>query len=450
MRLTRLALAAASVLLASNAQAGALLDLYQRAVTNDKTLQAASFQRDAALQAKPAAFSAFLPQIGAQASYVMQDSSSTYSTSRFGSPMPVTITQDQGSDDINLALSATQALFNWEALKRLKQADNQIALAETAYRGAQQQLLLRVTQAYFNVLAARDFVTFAGAENQAVARQLDQSQQRFQVGLSAITDVQEAQARFDLTEAQKIDAALQLSSAERALAEITGSVSNTVQPVAPSFPLGGPDPQDPSTWVEAAKSNNLQLLASRLTAAIAEDDIKIARAKHLPTVSLEGGYRRSDGDFESNGVSSPTKSDGTEIGLIARIPIYNGGVIESGVKSAVATYEQRVREFESTSRLVERQTGDAYQNVMAGISRVKAFEAAVKSAKTALEASQVGLQVGARTSIDVLNAQREVSNAERNYASARYNYLISIISLKLSAGRLNEADLAEIDRLLAQ
>ena len=456
MRLTRLALAAAALLAVPAAQAGALLDIYQKALTSDQTLQAASFQRDAALQARPLALSAFLPQIGGQASYTLQDGSSERSASEFGDTSGVTFKTDQSSDARALSLSLSQAVFNWEALKRLKQSDNQVALAETGYRAAAQQLVLRVAQAYFNVLAARDFTSFAETENKAVSRQLEQSQQRFEVGLSAITDVQEAQARFDLTVAQKIDAETQLTSAERVLAEITGLPENRVAAVIEDFPLGGPDPASPEQWVEAAKANNLNVLSSRLIAAIAEDDIKIARARHLPTVALEGGYSNSSGNTEtttsSRGQSvteeSPTKSDGTRIGIVARIPIFSGFAVRTGVRSATATYEQRVREFASTTRVAERQTGDAYQGVVAGISRVKALKAAVKSAQTALEASQVGLQVGARTSIDVLNAQREVSNAQRNYSLARYNYLLSVLSLKLSAGRLLESDLAEIDRLL--
>ena len=452
MRLTRIAVAALALAAASSAQAGALLEVYKKAQFNDKTLQAAGFQRDAALQARPLAISAFLPQLGGQAGYTYQDSESSYSSSRFGSPAPVTVNQKSNGKSRNLSLSLTQALFNWEALRRLQQSDSKVALAETGYRAASQQLVLRVAQAYFNVLAAQDFVQFAEAENKAVERQLEQSKQRFEVGLSAITDVQESQARYDITVAQKIDAETQLSSAHRALAEITNSADDAIVPVVDDFPLAGPDPLAPQQWVDAAKTSNLAVLSARLTAAIAEGDVKIAGAKHLPTVNIEGGYSNDHGNNTTfsgrSGSNSPTKSDGTQIAVIARLPIFSGGAIEAGRHAANSTWQQRLAELDSASRTAERQTGDAYQGVISGISRVKALKQAVKSTQTALEASQVGLQVGARTSIDVLNAQREVSNAQRNYAQARYNYLLSVLSLKLYAGRLGEADLAEIDRLL--
>lgn len=453
MRLTRLALAALALAAAQTAEAGALLDAYNKAQSNDRTLQAAAYQRDAALQAKPLALSAFLPQLGGQASYTYTDSENSFSDSRFAGSGANTITQTSNSQERGLSLSLSQAVFNWEAFKRLQQSDGTIALAETGYRAASQQLVLRLAQAYFNVLAAQDFVSFAEAENKAVERQLEQSKQRFEVGLSAITDVQEAQARFDITVAQKIDADTQLASAHRALAEITNSPDDAIVPVAEDFPLAGPDPLSQQAWVDAAKASNLNILSARIRAAIAEDDVRIAAAKHLPTVSVEGGYANNDSSNATfttsrGGSRSPVTSSGSQIAVVARLPIFSGGAIEAGRKAAKATALQRFTELESASRTAERQTGDAYQGVMSGIARVKALKQAVKSTQTALEASQVGLQVGARTAIDVLNAQREVSSAQRNYAQARYNYLISVLTLKLSAGRLGEADLAEIDRLL--
>ena len=451
MRLNRIAaacsIALATSLAASPAQANALLDAYQKALSNDKTLQAAEFQRDALLEARPQARAAYLPQIGAQGSITQQDSNSTFSSAQFGAGNS-SQTQSTKSTKNAYSVSLTQALFNWEAIQRLRQSTDQIALAETSYRAAQQTLILRVAQAYFNVLAAADNLQFSIAENTAVGRQLEQSKQRFDVGLSAITDVQEAQSRYDLTVAQQIDADTALASAKRVLTTITAS-DDALTGLREDLPLTGPDPDTPATWIEAARRDNLSVLAARLVADIAKTDIKAVRAKHLPTLSIEAGYSSSDAsDTKINGNSAPSTNDGTSVALVARLPIFAGGAVQSGVRAASSTYAQRTAEFENATRTAERQTGDAYQGVLAGISRVKAYKQAVLSTKTALEASEVGLQVGARTSIDVLNAQREVSNAERTYSRARYDYLLAILSLKQSAGRLNEADLAEIDRVL--
>lgn len=456
MRLTRYAVALAAGCCATAAQANALLDVYQQALANDKTFQAAQFQRDAAVQAKPLAMANLLPQIGAQGSYTEEKSNSSYSLARFGSTTSGTVDQESDGNTTAYSVSLTQAIFDWSSIQKLRQSTDQVALAETSYRASQQDLILRVATAYFNVLAAADTLRFSQAENQAVGRQLEQSKQRFEVGLSAITDVQEAQARYDLTVASLITAETALSSARRVLAETTGGTDQASGAVPEDMPLAGPDPQTPATWIEAARKDNLSVLAARLQTEIAKKDIQIARAGHLPTLSLQAGYNNSSGDSTITTMAggttstsdSPQDSDGTSIGLVAKLPLFAGGAVRANVKAASSTSSQRQALLESATRTAERQTGDAYQGVLSGIARVKAYKQAVISSKTALEASEVGLQVGARTSIDVLNAQQQLYSAERDYARARYDYLLSVLQLKANAGRLAEADLAEIDRLL--
>ena len=447
------ACAALAFVLPATAQANALLELYEQARGNDKTLLAAQYQRDAALEAKPQARAAFMPQINGRASYTRQESERSFSAAQFGGPPGATVSQENENKERDFSLSLSQALFNWEAIQNLRKADDQVALAETGYRAAQQDLILRVAAGYFNLLAASDTLRFAEAENKAVERQLEQFKQRFEVGLSAITDVQEAQARYDLTVALKINAETALTSARRVLTEITGNADPRVAAVPENFPMPGPDPLTPATWADAARRDNLNVLAARLQAELAGADVKLAYSRHMPTLSLEGGYSDSSGDFTSQtggdpSSTSPQESKGSQLALIARVPIFAGGAIRSGVRAATATANQRQAQLESAARTAERQTGDAYQGVLAGVARVNAFKQAVLSSKTALEASEVGLSVGARTSIDVLNAQQQLYAAQRDYARARYDYLLSVLQLKLSAGRLGDADLAEIDRLL--
>lgn len=448
MRLNRFAVALAAGFCATTAQANALLDVYQQALANDKTYAAAQFARDAALQARPLARAALLPQLGAQGTYTRNDNERSFSTEEFGVPGG-TVTQETESNTKAWSVSLTQALFDWAAIQRYQQSGDQLALAETGFRAAQQDLILRVATAYFNVLAAADTLRFSQAENQAVGRQLEQSKQRFEVGLSAITDVQEAQARYDLTVASLITAETSLASARRVLAETTGGTDEATAAVPEDVPLAGPDPQTPATWIEAARKDNLNVLSARLQGEIAKKDVRIARSGHLPTLSLGASYTDNDAsDTQIDGVDSPSESKGNAIQLIARLPLFAGGATQANVRAAASTSSQRQAQLESAVRTAERTTGDAYQGVLSGIARVKAFKQAVVSSKTALEASEVGLQVGARTSIDVLNAQQQLYAAERDYARARYDYLLSVLQLKQSAGRLGEADLAEIDRLL--
>ena len=456
MRLNRFVAALAAGFCATTAQANALLEVYGQALANDKTFSAAQFGRDAALQARPLAIANLLPQIGGQGSLTRTDSTNSGTDADFGGTGSASFTQDRESDARAYSVSLTQSVFDWSVIQKLRQSTDQVALAETGFRAAQQDLILRVATAYFNVLAASDTLRFSQAENQAVGRQLEQSKQRFEVGLSAITDVQEAQARYDLTVASLINAETALSSARRVLAEISGGTDQAAAAVPEDVPLAGPDPQTPATWIEAARKDNLNVLSARLQAEIARKDVSIARAGHLPTLGIQAGYSNSSADVTttttSGGLSgtstSPSDSDGTSIALVAKLPLFAGGAVRASVKAASSTSSQRQAQLESAVRTAERTTGDAYQGVLAGIARVKAFKQAVLSSKTALEASEVGLQVGARTSIDVLNAQQQLYAAERDYARARYDYLLSVLNLKLAAGRLGEADLAEIDRLL--
>lgn len=416
------------------AQANELLRLYQQALQSDTQLQAAAAARDAAKQANPQAFAALLPQINAgyQVSKTFDDTRSSTGFSFKG-------------DYISRGLSLTldQALYNQEAFVRLRQSDTRGALADASYRNTQQTLALRVTTAYFNLLAAADSLRFAEAEREAVERSLEQARQRFEVGLSAITDVQEAQARYDLTVAQKIQAEQVLASTRESLSEIVGPVPVAIAPLIDTIPLRNPMPDDVAAWVRAALENNPNLVSAQLQAEIAEKDIEIGRSGHYPTLGLQAQV--TEGEQGGRFSSEQTQES---ISLQLRVPIYAGGAVSSRVDAARSVHKQRQAELEAARRQAERQTKDAYQGVLTGIALVKAQKQAVVSNVTALESSEVGLQVGARTAIDVLNAQRELYRAQRDYSRARYDYLLNVLRLKLAAGRLDEPDLAEIDVLL--
>lgn len=440
MRFTRLAFCA--LLLSGAAHANDLLVVYDQALDNDTTLQAAGHQRDALLEATPQARAGYLPQIAG--GYAYSRSHQELDTSPSPCNPPAATTKCTFNDKTRgLTLTLNQTLFNWQAIQQIRQADDQVAIAETSYRAAQQDLLLRVAQAYFNALSAADSLRSTEAENKAVERQLEQAKKRFEVGLSAITDVQDAQARYDLTVAGIIAAQQALDSAKEALAVITGTLPQKLVPLQDDIPLPAPDPTNVGDWVSAARENNLAIIGSRLSADAARKGIEVARSGHLPTLGLQDQY--TDG---SQGGRFAADQKQNSIGLQLSVPIYSGGFVQSSVRAATATHEQRMSEFEGQKRQVDRQTRDAYQGVLAGAARVKALKQAVLSNTTALQASETGLEVGARTAVDVLNAEQLLYAAQRDYYRSRYDYLYSVLALKAAAGRLNVGDLEEIDRLL--
>lgn len=431
------------------AQANDLMRVYDLAVQNDATYRAAQFARDAAIEAKPQARAALLPQVSGGFSYGYVETNGSVQQTEVdpsGNPIIVDRSIDNSGTDETLSLTLNQSIFSLESWRRLQQADRQVALAQAQYRSEEQGLALRTAEAYFGVLGALDNLRSAQAEKTAVDRQLEQARKRFEVGLSAITDVQEAQARYDLTVATELQAQQALSESREALNEITGTPAGVVATLQDDIPLPAPNPDSADRWVEAALDGNLDLLAAQLNYDIAVRSVQAAKAGHLPTLGLQGGYR----DNTSEAGSFPQNTESSSVAATLTVPIFAGGLTQSNVRQAIATREQRDAQREGAARLVERNTRDAYQGVVTGAARVKAFKQAVVSSRTALEASETGLEVGTRTAVDVLNAQQQLYAAERDYLQSRYDYLLSVLRLKAAAGRLTERDLQEVDRLLIE
>lgn len=418
------------------AQANELLRVYDLALKNDTALDAAGNARDAALEVKPQALAPLLPQVGAGYS-----KSKTYDDTTSSNPLLGNGKSDYNTS--NLSLSLNQSVFDLSAFQTLSRSNDQAALAVAAYRAAEQGLALRTAQAYFNVLASTDNLRSSEAQKQAVEQQLEQSQKRFEVGLSAITDVQEAQARHDLAVALVIADQQVLSSSKESLSEITGGPIATLAMLQEDFPLPSPDPVNVENWVTSAEAGNYDVLIAGLTAEIARKTVNIAWSKHLPTLGLQGQYSDSE-----RGGNSAVEQTQKSVGALLSVPIFSGGATQSVIRQADYTYQQRLAELEGKKRSVQSQTRNAFQGVLTGAARVKALKQAVLSSTTALDASQMGLQVGARTSIDVLNAQQQLYSAQRDYAKSRYDYLLNVLNLKAAAGKLSVRDLAEIDRLL--
>ena len=425
-------------LIAPAAYAVDLVDIYRLALTSDPVYQAAGAGNRAAQELKPQARAQLLPDVNlsAGASKNFLDARESNSVSRLGS-------DDFSSNEYSLTLS--QPVFRRDLFIQLGQADDRIDQADTEYAFAQQELILRAAQRYFDVLRAEDTLTFARSALEAFEQQLRQSRQRFEVGLIAITDVEEAQAGFDLATAEVIAAENQLDVAREALREVTGEYHRNLEGLSERLALVAPEPADIDRWTAIALKQNLRLTATRFSSDIARDEIRRQSAGHLPTLDIVGSYGRED---STGGFSGGSEFEQSAIGLQLNVPLYQGGLIVSRTREARHLYQQSVDQVEEQRRAVQRQTRDAYLGVISGISRVQALEQAVRSTESAKAAIEAGFQVGTRTSVDVLDAERDLFAAKRDLAAARYDYIINTLTLKQAAGTLSQDDLRLINAWL--
>ena len=431
--------------------AASLLEIYQQALQSDPLIHEAEARRLATEEATPQARSLLFPQIQANAGWSTVDSSGNQlvvDTTGFNSA-PF----EADSTNKNWDIGLTQTIFRWDQVVGLKQAGKRVAQAGADYEAAQQDLIIRVAARYFDVLGAEDILTSIHADRLAIARQLEQAKQRFEVGLIAITDVQESQAAYDQSIADEIGAKRSLATSREFLREITGQYVDSLSAPVEELPLPSPNPADEASWIDQAMAQNLQLVSSRLGEEVARHEISFRRTGHYPTVDLVAGRRYNEtvgesqlGPFPVSPIDSDSTSD--TIALRFNLPIFQGGRVSSRVREAVYLHRASMEQLQRVSRETERATRDAYLGVLAEISRVKALKQAVASSRTALEATQAGFDVGTRTIVDVLDSQRALYIAITNYYRSRYAYLGNVLLLKQAAGSLQVQDLEEIDRWL--
>lgn len=452
---------AVSSLYAVPAGAENLMDVYRMATTSDPLLKEAAANRLATLEAKPQARAGLLPNISLFGSYDDQNSDGQFSNFDIdpvtGDPITVPVNTEGDSNSLIYTFSVQQPLFRWDRWIALRRADKTLAQAEATFAAAEQDLAVRVTQAYFAALAARDSLDAETLNKEAIKRQLEQNETRFEVGLIAITDVLESRAAYDQSVASEIAAKRQLSLAIENLREIVGERVDDLVAPGTDLPLENPNPADEEAWVEMANMQNLNLEASRIAVEIAQDDVRAQRTGHYPTVDLVLNRREVDTDGTSSSstggrapVNRPNDQDSTNdsISLQFSVPIYSGGAVSSRVRQAVYNKQAAQQRLERIARETERATRDAYLSVLAEISRVKALAEAVKSSETALSATEAGFDVGTRTSVDVLNSRRDLLQAQVNFYVSRYDYLVNLVNLKRAAGTLSGADLQEISNWL--
>jgi outer membrane protein len=446
-----------------------LLTIFDQAVVNDPLVREAEFTRKATREAKPQAWSLYLPQIGGQWTRGKSEESTNNLFPRLvetdpDDPSSPIVIQQQAQvgtsepEDERWNLQLTQSIFNWGQLVGLKQAGRVVAQADADYGVAQQDLAVRVATRYFDVLAAQDNVQAQQASVDAISRQLEQAEKRFEVGLIAITDVQEARAARDTAAADLIASKRQLATAQEFLREITDMQYAVLATPRATMPLQMPEPADPQKWVEASMEQNLSLTSSRLGADIARDDVRVAFGGHLPQVDLIVGKDHFERDaietfgpipergFPGGSAASTQDQDTDQsISLQVTVPIWSSGGTHSRVKQSEYRWQAAKQRLERVSRETERTARDAYLGVNSEISRVQALKQALESSATALRATEAGYDVGTRTAVDVLAARQNLVAAQTAYSRSRYDYMLNVLRLKQAAGILDRTALEDMN-----
>lgn len=415
-----------------------LFEVYQLAAKSDPQYREAEAAYRAKLEARPQALSQLLPDVSlsANTAWNEQTISSAFS---FGTPSNGNTT---GFNSHGYQLNLSQPLFRWDRYLQYQQADSIIQQSNAELLAAKQDLIVRVSESYFNLLAAYDNLDFARAEKLALSRQLDQAKQRFEVGLTAITDVQEAQAGYDRAVASEIAAENNIDNTREVLREIIGIYLTDYSPLGASMPLVTPEPDDIDEWTTMAQEQSLSVIASEFAVDTAREEIRIRQAGHFPTVDLSagGGYNKSGGRFGASKIHT------TDVGIQVNVPLFKGGYVTSRTREAVELLNQQLLRLEQARRSVQSDTRQAYLGVISGISQVKAFKQALVSSETALQATEAGFEVGTRTAVDVVASQQTLLQARRDYAQSRYNYVLDTLRLKRATGILSSDDLTAMDQ----
>lgn len=414
-----------------------LLNILEMAKTSDPQYLQVEAAKMATLEQRPQAISQLLPSVNLSANTIGSDQ-------RISSSFNPSGQNEVSFNSHGYSLSINQPIFRGDRWVSLKQANSRILQAEAELDAALQELMTRVAESYFNVLSANDTLAFAKAEKRSLSRQLDQAKQRFEVGLTAITDVQEAQAGYDRAVAQEIAAENDVDNTREALREITNVYLNDVAPLVSELPLLEPEPNRIEDWTETALNQNLQVIAALHGVDTARQEIKRQMAGHLPTLDLVANkdFNTSGGRFGDNKLHSES------FGLELNVPIFQGGFVNSRVRESRQRLEEQLQRLEQARRQAHRLTRQSYLGVISGISQVKALKQVVISSETALQATLAGFEVGTRTAVDVVAAERVTSQARRDFARAKYDYLLNTLRLKQAAGTLSNEDMALVNQWL--
>ncbi|MBZ0104864.1 MAG: TolC family outer membrane protein [Sulfuricella denitrificans] len=426
-----------TTIFAPGVEAADLMDIYRDALANDAALASARAAYLAGQEKLPQGRALLLPSLDLGASTIWnKEEVQARGTG---------ITTDYNYNASGAKLTLMQPIYRRQNWAIYEQGKLQSAAAEIQYAAAQQGLILNVAQAYFDVLLAQDNLSLAGAQKKAIQEQLDQAKMSFEVGTTTITDTHEAQARFDLANASEIAALNDLEIRQRVLEKILGKLPGPLASLAVELSLQSPEPNDIGKWVEAAEQDNLLVQAKRASAEIANQEVERTRAGHHPTLDLVATYGENGftgGRFGAYDAKAAT------IGLQLGLPLYQGGAASSRVREAIANQEKARQDLSLEVRQSALSTREAYLGVTSGAAQIRALEQALVSSQSSLDSTRLGLEVGVRTNVDVLNAQQQLFSAKRDLYKARYAYLISRLKLKSAAGTLAEDDLQKVNQWL--
>ena len=416
-------------------QAQSLVDLYQSAQAYDAAIQSARSQYEATLARAEQSRAGLLPTVGLSASMsrTFIDANVRVPSTAFGA---------QGA-----TVSASQPLYRPVNRLTFEQGQKSIIIGQAALQSAEQDLIVRVSQAYFDVLAAQDAVTFVDAQKTAVAEQLAAAKRNFEVGTSTITDTREAQARYDLVIAQEIAAANDLMVKRIALDRLVGKEGTTPSPLAPPVALPALQPTTVEEWVTQAIDNHPQLRQAALALEVAQLETRKAQAGEKPTLDLNGSYAMTHNDGSSSS-RADSRTNVATIALAFNLPLFSGYAVQNRIKEALALEDKARTDLEAARRTVAQATRAAFFGVLSGQGQAKALEAAEASSQSALDANKLGYQVGVRINIDVLNAQSQLYQTKRDLARARYDVLVGGLRLRLANGSLTAQDLERINAIL--
>lgn len=436
------AMIAALMLPAAQAQGEGLMEVYEKALSYDSDLGAARAARQAREAAVDESRAPLLPQVDAfgESAYTERN----------------TMDGDTTSHEYGVQLS--QPLFRANAWYGFQASEAQSRVAAAELSRAEQGLILEVAEQYFNVLRARDELDTARAQEAALRRQWEQARERYEVGLVATTEVEEARAGYDASRSQRIAAESQLDIERQTLARLTGQFPQSLDRLETGFPIDSPRPDDPDAWAETAMEQNWELRAQQLSVEASREQLSAARSEHLPTLDLSASVRRQhqDNDFDQTGAGPGApgfdedypRTDAT-IGLSLNVPLYSGGGTQAGVRRVRAETDQSQRELDTVRRNVRLDARSLFRQITTNIQTLNAQRQTIVSSRSALDATRAGYDVGTRNIVEVLDAEQNYYVALRDYANARYDYVLNTLRLKQTAGTLSPQDLAGLDRWLS-
>ncbi len=450
-----LPLAAALVAAPMLAHGEDLMDAYQQALSMDPVLAQQVAQRNSTRESVPLSRAQLLPHLSAGLSLQQTNGGSGGGGAGFGngdicqdaSGQPVACPSNLGhSRSRSASITLTQTVLDFSKYANLSAAHAQADSADAQYQAALQNLIVRVTTAYFNVLTAKDQVRYNKANVDSLKRQYDQANERFKVGLSAITDVQDAKANYDSARAQLIDAQNNLNDMREALTQITGQPTQNLEDLTDDLPMTPPSPNNLSTWVDQARLNNPNILAEQYNVEAANHSITAARDARLPTIDASVSYGKGASWYQNGPYYD--QPGHTTIGLTLNVPIFQGGATRARVKQSIYQRDGAKAVLVQQQRLVARNTRNYFRSVNSGITQVEAAKQAVSAAKSALDATKAGFLVGTQTITQVLFAQGTLLQSQQQYSQARHQFILNKLLLKQAAGNLAVADLQKVNALL--